>query len=443
MKQETEDALQIFLSAVAAVHPAQLIPQHLRVSESALHICGLEIPKHSFQHIYIIGAGKASAAMAVAAENILGNLITDGLVTTKYGHGLPLKKLRIQEAAHPVPDEQCVQAVVATIQLLRKATVHDLVICLISGGASALWCDVPAGISLQEAQATFSLLLQSGAGIGEINIVRKHLSAIKGGQLVRHCNGARVFSLIISDVPGDNLEVIASGPTVADGSTFSEAFDILSKYKLLDKLPAGILQHLKNGLQGKQEETPKPGDELFHNTINTIIGTNRIALMAAEEKARQLGYHTLVIAEQATADAAIIAKGLVALALANSDHPKLCVLQGGETTVQVTGQGKGGRNQHIALAALCELNLQQSKKPVQGITIFSGGTDGTDGPTDAAGAVANIAVLDAAVRKNLSPQQYLEQHDAYNFFLQAGGLIITGPTQTNVMDIMMALVHNQ
>ncbi|WP_315820311.1 glycerate-2-kinase family protein [Paraflavitalea speifideaquila] len=223
-----EKAEQILRSAITAVQPAQLLQQHLVANNGSLTICGQVIANNSFNNVYVIGAGKAAAAMAVAVEEILGSQITDGLVTTKYHHALPTRMIKIREAAHPVPDENSVQAVTQTLQLLEKATPKDIVICLISGGASALWCDLPPGATLPEVQTTFDQLIRSGAAIQEINTVRKHLSGIKGGQLVRHCKGARVFSLIISDVPGDDLGIIASGPTVADPSTFQDAYAILS-----------------------------------------------------------------------------------------------------------------------------------------------------------------------------------------------------------------------
>jgi glycerate-2-kinase len=381
--------------------------------------------------------------MAVETEKILGSLITDGLVITKYGHRLPTKRIKILEAAHPVPDERSVKGVRETLQLLNKATEKDIVICLISGGASALWCDVPPGVSLQDVQITFDLLLKSGAGIHEMNAVRKHLSGIKGGQLVRHCGGARVFSLIISDVPGDDLDVIASGPTVADASSFKDAYAVLSKYNLTDLLPKGILQHLYEGLKGLLIETPKPGDQLFQRTNNKIIGTNQLALLAAKKMAEALGYNTVIIPGLVTEDAETAARDFVLTALMYKDKKPVCILQGGETTVHVTGGGKGGRNQHVALAALCEISKLQKENVARQITVLSGGTDGSDGPTDAAGAFIDFETLEAAMLKHLAPEAYLKHNDAYHFFQQTSSLLFTGPTQTNVMDIMIALVNNQ
>lgn len=437
---ERDHAVQIFRSAVAAVQPGQLIREHLSVSKDSLTIGGLVFPKTSVHHIYVVGAGKAAAAMAVETERILGDCISDGLVTTKYHHALHTEKIKIIEGAHPVPDENCVNAVAQTAQLLKKATENDLVICLISGGASALWCDVPPGATLEEVQTTFDQLIRSGAAIHEINTVRKHLSNFKGGQLVRLCGGAAVFSFIISDVPHDELDVIASGPTVPDASTFQEANAILEKYNLLSALPQSIRQHIENGIKGAIEETPKSGDPLFYNTVNRIIGNNKMAVLAAATMAKILGYHPHIIDHLITGDAETEAKNLVDLADRYSGQKPVCIIQGGETTVKVTGKGKGGRNQHFVLIALNELNKLKQQNTGNKITILSGGTDGTDGPTDATGAVGDNDTLLQVLHDGLLIEEYLKRQDAYHFFEQTNGLIITGPTQTNVMDIMIAIV---
>ncbi len=434
------DAIQIFKWGVAAVQPATLMPENLAIREDAVVVCGQALPLHEIKNIYVIGAGKAAAAMSVATESILKTRISDGVVVTKYGHSLPCSRIKILEGAHPVPDNNCVEAVQQTLELLQKATPDDLIICLISGGASALWCDVPPGAPLKEVQQTFDLLLKSGADIQEVNTVRKHLSGIKGGQLVRHCGGARVCSLIISDVPGDDPDVIASGPTVADASTFIQAYSVVLKYGLLSLLPQSIIRHLEKGAAGSIAETPKKGDALFCHTTNKIIGNNQTALLAAGQKANALGYHTHVIAEQATGDAEAAAKKLVQFAFAYNGPKPACILQGGETTVQVSGAGKGGRNQHFALAALQALEQIPYKTFAGNITLLSAGTDGTDGPTDAAGGVVNAQTLLTAQQKGLSVSQYLNNHDAYHFLAHTNSLLVTGPTQTNVMDLMIAII---
>ncbi|MGZ8511783.1 MAG: glycerate kinase type-2 family protein, partial [Chitinophagaceae bacterium] len=275
---EQQHAVEIFNTAVEAVQPAQLLPSRIFVEQGTLTIFDHRFPAGSVQNIYVIGAGKASAAMAVETEKILGTLLKSGIVTTKYKHALLCKKIKILEASHPVPDQSCINAIDETLEFLKQVTENDLLICLLSGGASALWCDLVPGITLKEMQTTFDSLIKSGAAIHEINVIRKHLSNIKGGQLIRHCNGATVFSLIISDVPGDNLDIIASGPTVGDDSTFSEAYAILSKYGLLSQLPHSIHLHFEKGLKGLVTETPKQSDSLFRRTINRIIGTNKLAI---------------------------------------------------------------------------------------------------------------------------------------------------------------------
>jgi glycerate 2-kinase len=435
-----QHAVQVFNAAITAVQPSSLLKQHLAINEGSLTISGQYLPEHADHHIYVIGAGKAAAAMAVATQKILGDRLTAGLVVTKYDHALPVTGIKIREGAHPVPDQHCVEAVAETLQLLERVTKDDVVICLISGGASALWCDLPPGLSLPDVQATFNQLIRSGANIQEINTVRKHLSAIKGGQLVRHCNGAKIFSLIISDVPGDDLDAIASGPTVGDLSTFRDAQAILEKYALLSSLPKSIVTYIRKGMEGGIVETPKPGDPLFSNTVNKVIGSNQVALRAAAKKATDLGYHTYVIPSLVTGDAEVEARKLVCLAHEHKGNKPVCILQGGETTVKVTGEGKGGRNQHFALAALQELSKEQYTRTLDDIIVLSGGTDGTDGPTDAAGAVIDKETLARAANLQLDIAQYLKEQDAYHFLQQTNSLLITGPTQTNVMDIMMAIV---
>ena len=436
-----QKALRIFTTALEAVQPERLLKQHISISPDLIRICGEELYLDRIQHIYIIGAGKASAAMARAIENILDAQIYKGLVVTKYHHTMPTTRIKITEAAHPVPDEHCVLAVKETLKLLKEATINDVIICLISGGASALWCDVPEDLTLQDIQTTFDLLIRSGASIHEINAVRKHLSEIKGGQLIRHCNGARVFTLMISDVPGDDPAVIASGPTVADHSTFKDALDVLVKYNLMTAVPAGIKAYIENGANGNCEETPKPGDAIFQNTTNLIIGNNHMALEAAVRMSENLGYHAQIVQDLITGNAEEGAKNLLARTYAYTGKKPVCIIQGGETTVNVSGGGKGGRNQHFVLAALKELQCLHDEYLKNHITILSGGTDGTDGPTQAAGGLADCETIQLAAQKNLSVDTYLHNHDSYHFLMQTQSLLITGPTQTNVMDIMMVLLE--
>jgi len=286
-----QKAMQIFTAAVNAVQPSQLIPAHLFIEGDTLHIFDRHFFINELPGIYVIGAGKASASMAKTAEEILGHLISAGIVVTKYGHSLPLQKIICPEAAHPVPDEKGLAATATTIELLQKVNENDIVICLISGGASALWIDIPPSASLADLQQTFQLLLSCGATIYEMNTIRIHLSSIKGGQLVQWAPKANWFSFIISDVPGDSLSTIGSGPTVADDTSFEDANKIFIKYNLHNQLPASIQRHINDGIEGIIKDTPKAGDKTLKNSYNKIIGSNSLALDAARAKAIQLGYN--------------------------------------------------------------------------------------------------------------------------------------------------------
>jgi glycerate 2-kinase len=428
-------AINIFKSAITAVQPRQLMQAHLYADAEHVQIAGNKIEKKAINKFIVIAAGKAAAAMAQQAELQLGTIITDGICITKYGHGLPLQKIKLLEAAHPVPDSSSMVAAQQVLQLTNGLTQHDILLVLISGGASSLITDVPEGCTLEEVQATYDLLIKSGVSIHTMNAVRKHLSKIKGGQLAKAAQPAKVFSLILSDVVGDELDTIASGPTVPDSSNFEEVHELLLHYNLWNSIPKSIQHYFTKGLQKQIADTPKPGEAFFENTFTQIIGSNHIALHAAKEKALQLGYEAFIYQENVTDSAAAFAKSFVQQCSSYQGNLPVCIIAGGETTVQVTGNGKGGRNQHLVLCALHELSKQPATK--HEITILSGGTDGTDGPTDAAGAVADSALLSAA---NMSPTKYIENCDAYHFFEQTGGLIKTGPTQTNVMDIMLLMI---
>lgn len=436
-----EKAIQIFRAALAAVQPARLIPPHLYIENDSLHIFDQHFLINELQNIYIVGAGKASAAMAVSVEGILGDLVTAGIVVTKYAHSLSLKKVTCIEAAHPSPDEKGIAATLQTIELLKTAKKNDIIICLISGGASSLWIDIPEGASLADVQETFQLLLKSGAGIEEINVIRKHLSAIKGGQLLQYAPQATWFSFIISDVPGDRLDSIASGPTVWDTSTFEDVETILEKYALTDKLPAPILLHITKGIKGIINDTFKANEPVFKQVHNQIIGNNSIALEAAANEAKQLGYYIPLIDNSLNGDAATAGGAFTRSCQKYSGTKPACFLLGGETTVMVTGNGKGGRNQHMALSALCEMSIINEPAFQNRISFLSAGTDGTDGPTDAAGAFADTSILVKAIELELDPHTYLNNHDAYHFFEQVDGLVNTGPTHTNVMDLVAVIIE--
>ena len=434
------DAFKIFSAAVRAVQPQYLLPKHMRWQNNQLRLGEQLFDQHNINKLFIIGAGKASAAMAREAEIVLGNRINAGVIVTKYDHAFKLKTIECIEAGHPVPDENSLLAGRETIRLLKSAGEKDVVVALISGGASALLVDCAPGVLLPELQIVFNKLLQSGATIEEMNTVRKHLSAgIKGGQLLRTAAPATVISFILSDVIGDPLDIIASGPTVADRSTFAEAWDIVRKYQLTEKLPVSIIRWLQQGLTKQIPDTPKPGDPIFNKSHNYLIGTNRIALEAAATMAKDLHYTPVIITDELKGEAKDKAKELVLQAQQYKGPRPACLLLGGETTVTINNPGKGGRNQEFALAALVE--LQKAFPNSEGMpVVLSAGTDGTDGPTDAAGAVVDAAVIKLAAQRKLIAEDYLTQNDSYNFFHQSGGHVITGPTQTNVMDIVVVLI---
>jgi len=434
------DALKIFTAAVRAVQPQHLLPRHMRWQHQQLQLGEQLFEQQDINKVFIIGAGKASAAMARETEIILGNRIDEGIIVTKYEHAFPLKIIRCIEAAHPVPDDNSVQAGREIMRVLKNANEKDVVIALISGGASALLVDCAPGVLLTELQIVFSRLLACGATIEEMNTVRKHLSAgIKGGQLMRTAWPATVVSFILSDVIGDPLDSIASGPTVADPSTFADAWEIVRKYQLLDKLPVSIVRWLQLGLNKQIAETPKPGDPVFTKSFNYLIGTNRVALDAAAAMARELHYSPLIVTDALKGEARYKAQELVAQVQQYNGPRPACLLLGGETTVTINSPGKGGRNQEFALAAM--IAMQQAFPDGEGMPVLlSAGTDGTDGPTNAAGAVVDKGVLQLATQRGLIPEKYLAQNDSWNFFHQTGGHIITGPTHTNVMDIIVVLI---
>lgn len=434
-----EQALAIFNAAVSAVQPSQLLPRNIQFDKNTLLLKDQSFSLKDIDHIYVIGAGKAAAAMAFEVEKILGEHITEGIVVTKYDHCLSLKKITCIEAGHPLPDENSVKAGKEILDIASRATEKDIIISLISGGASALMADHPSGVTLSQLQHLFELLLHSGVTISEINAVRKHLSFIKGGQLARAAYPATIVSFILSDVIGDSLDIIASGPTVPDASSFQDAFSVLEKYGLHDKIHRSIYDWLQKGLNKEVEETPKPGAKFFEKTFNYLIGTNRIALEAAALKARQLGFTPFILTDKMCGEANKEAEKLVGYIKNNSYTSPACILIGGETTVTIKGKGKGGRNQQFALAALHEL-MMSSQDQFRTPLVLSAGTDGSDGPTDATGAMVDEETIRKTKVLNLDVAQYLENNDSYNFFAKVGGHIITGATQTNVMDIVIVLI---
>ena len=432
-------ALEIFLAGVESVKPDKLISKSIAYSGKELVINNQVFDLSTVHNIYVIGAGKASALMAQALESVIGSAITGGHIVTKYGHSVPLKYIGVSEAGHPVPDENGLKGTAQMIEFAQKADKNDLVICLISGGGSALLTDVPEGCTLADLASMNDLLLKSGADIGAINCIRKHLSAIKGGQLAKMASPAIIISLILSDVIGDPLDVIASGPTAPDESTFADAAAVLNRYKLTSEVAPAILKIINEGVQGKCPETLKKDDQVVNQINNFLIGNNKLALQAAKSKAENLGFYTQIETSTLSGNVEEIAPLIVEAAInCRNEYKgvKTCLLFGGEPTVKISGNGLGGRNQHLAL--LCAKLLQNQA----GITILSGGTDGTDGPTDAAGAVVDNQTFSNGKIRNLDIDHYLQNCDSYHFFKQEGGLVTTGPTQTNVMDIIIVLINS-
>ena len=377
--------------------------------------------------------------MAKAVERVLGSQISGGLINVKYGHTAKLKRIELNQCGHPDPDEAGVRGAAQIAAIAGQAGERDLVICVISGGASALLPAPAAPVTLAEKQAITRLLLHCGAVIGEINAVRKHISSIKGGQLARLAFPATVISLLLSDVIGDSLDVIGSGPTVADASTFADAQTVLRKYGIDRKAPAAVRERIERGVGGEIPETPKPGDPALSRTQNLVVGSNILAVTAAAAKARELGLRTMVLStfiEGETRDVARMHAAIARQARVYGQPVRgpACIITGGETTVTIRGDGKGGRNQEFALAAAIDLD------GLDDVLILSGGTDGTDGPTDAAGALADGRTCQRAAKLGLSAKEYLANNDSYHFFEPLGDLLITGPTNTNVMDVRLILI---
>lgn len=344
-------AEQIFLAGVNGVLPEKLMQSQVKLSGDLLQIAEKKFPLSRFRHIYVLAAGKAAASMAKGAETVLGNRITNGHVVTKYGHGTDLKYLTLTEAGHPIPDTEGVKGTQKIVCIARKATENDLVICLISGGASALMADFPEGVTLNDLKRTNELLIKCGADITEINTVRKHLSKIKGGQLARMLFPATTVCLMLSDVIGDKLDVIASGPTVGDSSSFANTLAIIGKYSLQNSLPAPVLHYLHGGADGSVPDTPKPDNPIFQNVHNYIIGSNGIALECASRKALEFGFKPLVVTNSLQGDVTEVAN-FILKTIENqkpTGNKPVCLLFGGEPTVRVSGNGIGGRNQHLAL----------------------------------------------------------------------------------------------
>jgi len=448
-REETPPSIltRIFNAALAAVDPYQAVLNAVKLENGCLTVANAVYQLDVFSRIVVVGAGKGAARMALAIEALLGERISSGLIIVKEGHTARLGRVGQIEASHPVPNEAGAEGAQRILEMVQAADARTLIICLLSGGASALMVAPVAGVTLQDKQEVTTLLLKAGATIGELNAARKHLSAVKGGRLAQAAYPAQMVTMILSDVIGDRLDVIASGPTAPDGTSFSDAWSVIEKYGLKEKLPWRVMNYLQRGIVGLEPETVKDGEPCLLATRNAIVGGIGQALAAAQKKSRQLGLDAQIVTAELQGearDAARLLAHTARTALAGLQAgERRCLLFGGETTVTVRGTGKGGRNQELALAFALEIAGQS------GINLLSAGTDGNDGPTDAAGALVDGNTVVRARWLGMEPAAYLAENDSYGFFQQfdvlPGGRshFMTGPTGTNVMDIQIILLEKE
>ncbi len=447
------DVREIYEAALRAANASSAVGRHLTRSGDELIAGTRRYAIGSGRRVVLVAVGKAAPQMARAVEAVVGESLAEALIVTKYGYATGYgsgwsagvestgsspgsRRYAAMEAGHPVPDEESVRAGSAVVALLERLKSEDLLIVAVSGGASALLCAPVEGISLAAKQQTTDLLLRTGADIQALNCVRKHLSLLKGGNLAARANGAEVLGLILSDVVGDSLDVIGSGLTAPDRSTFKQAVEVLRRSDAFSDFPEEVRRHLERGAAGDVPETPKPGDRAFERTHNSIVGSGRLALAAAAAEAKRLGYRAKVISSTIQGEARDEARRYAANIL-EAEHSAaglpVCLLLGGETTVNLSGDGKGGRNQEFALAAAIAIENERN------IVCLACGTDGTDGPTDAAGAIVDGATVRRGRELGLEAAEYLVRNDSYHFFDRLGDLVKTGPTGTNVMDVTIML----
>ncbi len=439
LAQLRRDARAIFDAGVAAADSFLAVERHVSIDRQILRVAGKDYDLDRYRRVIILGAGKASARMAQALEGLLLNRISGGVINVKRGSAVPLRAITVNEAGHPLPDQAGYDGAHAMVELAQAAGDSDLIFCLISGGGSALLPYPADGITLAEKCQTTEALLACGAAIGEINAIRKHISKVKGGRLASLAFPATVISLVLSDVVGDPIDGIASGPTAPDSTTFAECLRIIKKYGIKTRIPPAVWNLLQSGASGALAETPKAGDRVFAEVQNVIVGSNRLTLEAASRSAAALGYKSLLLSSFIEGETTVVAAlhAAVAKEISATGNPverPACVLSGGETTVTVRGSGLGGRNQEFALAAAVQIS------GIGGVVILSGGTDGSDGPTDAAGALADGTTLSRAQRLGLDAEVYLRDNDSYHFFERLGDLLVVGPTFTNVMDLRVMLL---
>jgi glycerate 2-kinase len=426
-------------AAIAAGDAGRLTRQALRREGSQLHVGGRTIALDRIRRIVVVGAGKASGAMAQAVEAVLDGIAIEGLVAVKEVREPGPRRVRVVDAGHPIPDARGEAAAAEILRLARDAGPDSLVLCLISGGGSALTPAPVPGVTLAEKQATTRLLLECGATINELNAVRKHLSRLKGGQLARAAHPAPVVSLLLSDVIGDPLDVIASGPTTPDPTTFGDALAVLDRFGLRARLPSAVRAHLEGGARGVAEETPKPGDPALAGVTTVVIGNNGLVVDAAVAEARRVGLTPCLLTRRLQGEAREVARVFASLLDETARGGLIqgrpaCLIAGGETTVTIRGRGTGGRCQEFALALVPELASMRD------VVVLAAGTDGSDGPTDAAGAVVDTTTLERARGKGMDARRALAENDSHPFFAALGDLVMTGPTGSNLMDLYLGVV---
>lgn len=432
-------ALSSLEFAIESVDPRKLIKSKVSLRNSKLFVNNFSFDLKDFKSVYIVGAGKASGLMAEALEQILGDYIKDGIVSVPFGSKIKTEIVHLHHASHPIPDKYSIEGTMQMLEIAKKADKNDLVICLISGGGSSLMALPQNGISLTDMKRMTEMLLKSGMPIDEINTIRKHISQVKGGLLARKIYPATILNLILSDVVGDSVEFVASGPTVPDSTTFEDAMNVLKKYELWDKFPISIRKVLSKGKRGIIPETPKPNDEIFKKVFSVVIGSNRTASSAACNYLKSKGLNTLLLTTMLEGEARHVGNIMASIAreIHLSGNPlkkPAAIVAGGETTVTVTGEGLGGRNQELVLAAVPKIH------GINGMALASMSSDGIDGPVDAAGAIADGKTLIKALRKGLIPEKYLAENNSYNFFSKLKDTIISGITNTNVNDICVAII---
>jgi glycerate-2-kinase len=422
----------IFRAALLAVDAGLAVRRALCRTGDRLEVAGSLLAPG--QRIVVLAAGKAAASMAAAVEAVARGRALAGLAVTKDGHGLPLHRIAVRFAGHPIPDARSEAAAREALALVERAAPDDLLLVLLSGGASSLLACPAPGLSLADLALATRALLAAGAGIEELNAVRKHLSGLSGGRLARRARARRIEVLALSDVPGDRLDALGSGPLAPDPTTYADALAAVAARGILRELPARARQHLEAGARGEREETPKPGDAALARVRHTLVATNATAREAARAAAERAGLRAEALPGALRGEARAAAAELVARARAARGRAPACLVAGGETTVAVRGPGRGGRSQELALAAALELD---GGPPT---ALLAAGTDGSDGPTDAAGAYADEGTLPRARKAGLDARAALLANDSYTFFRAEGGLFVTGPTRTNVMDLALVRV---